>query len=147
MISNRCLYALKATLELALSESGELVTIGQIAEAQDIPPRFLEAILVQLKQSGYAQSVRGKEGGYRLAKPARSITVGEIVSLFEGPLIAPRSTQAAAGRRQRTAGDIFSPIWADAEKTLDTVFRKTQFADLAERTRVQNTRAGADFVI
>jgi Rrf2 family transcriptional regulator, cysteine metabolism repressor len=127
MISNKCIYALNAMLELAVQTGNRLVTIGEIAAARNIPDRFLEAIMRQLKQAELADSVRGKEGGYRLAKPAARISVGRVVRLFEGPLFA-----ATAGER---TPDVLNSVWKEAESAMASVLDKTTFADLAERER------------
>jgi Rrf2 family protein len=130
MISSKCKYALKAMLELAKQAGSRPVTIGYIAERQDIPCRFLEAILRQLKQAGYTESVRGKEGGYRLAQPAGDITVGDVIRLIEGPLIA-RSKEQQFG----DTPDIFIPIWNEANERLHDVFNEFTFARLVEDER------------
>ena len=86
MISNKCYYGLRAMLELAIHEGDGPITIGDIAAARNIPVRFLEAILRQLKQAGLADSARGKEGGYQLARPAREISAASIIDAIEGPV-------------------------------------------------------------
>jgi len=126
MISNKCYYALRAVLELARKESEKRVPIADIAKAQEIPPRFLEAILRQLKQAGITDSVRGKDGGYHLARPAKDIYVGEIIRLFEGPLVAVR-------QKANVDIDILDTVWDEAEKVLSTVYDSTDFATLVSR--------------
>ena len=140
MLSNRCIYALKAVLELAKHEGHGLVTITDIAKAQAIPARFLETILIQLKQHGYCSSVRGKEGGYRLAKPARSITVGHIVRIFQRPLANGEH------RGKKSHGDVFDDIWVRAESAVSAVLDAVKFDHLAERDRARSLQSG-DFVI
>ena len=140
MLSNRCIYALKAVLELAKHEGFGLVTITDIAKAQGIPARFLETILIQLKQQGYCSSVRGKEGGYRLAKPAEAITVGQIVRIFQRPLASGEH------RGKKNHGDVFEEIWAKAETALSSVLDSVKFDRLAERDRSRALQSG-DFVI
>lgn len=133
MISNKCMYALKALLSLSRHDGQGPRTIAQIAEEQNIPSRFLEAILRQLKQHGFTDSIRGKEGGYKLAMPAEKITVADVVEVFESP-VSP------------TGGDensIFDPIWAEAEEALHSVYAAVSFRDLVgredERNRQQST--------
>lgn len=86
MLSQRTRYALKAMVRLARSPEGEPVQIAMLAESEDIPRKFLEIILVELKRQNLVQSLRGKRGGYRLARPAEEITFGEIIRITEGPL-------------------------------------------------------------
>ena len=86
MLSQRTRYALKAMVRLARSPEGEPVQIAALAEAEDIPRKFLEIILVELKRQNLVQSLRGKHGGYRLARTPDQITFGEIIRITEGPL-------------------------------------------------------------
>ena len=86
-ISARCDYACRAVLELTLAyTSGELLRISDIAASQNIPPKYLVQILIQLKGAGILSSVRGKSGGYRLAKRPDQISVGDVVMAIDGPL-------------------------------------------------------------
>lgn len=82
-------YALKALLELAISygdQGDTVVPMALIAKRLDIPQKFLEAILLNLKKGGFVKSKRGKEGGYTLASHPAKITVGDIVRFVEGPI-------------------------------------------------------------
>src|SRR5215472_10151409 len=78
-------YALQAILDLASQKTGDPVKIADIARRQKIPQKFLELILVGLKQAGFVESRRGAEGGYLLARPADVLTVGEVLRAMEGP--------------------------------------------------------------
>src|ERR1700692_3801408 len=84
-ISGKSEYALRAMFDLALRKPGEPVRIADIAGRQKIPQKFLELILANLKQAGFVESRRGAEGGYLLARPADSLTVGEVLRYVEGP--------------------------------------------------------------
>ena len=128
MISNKCHYALRAMLELAIRQGRGPVTIGEIATAQNVPSRFLEAILRQLRQAGLCESVRGKEGGYKLTRDADTISVNEVIRLFEGPLVAA-STKLGPSQ---DAGEIFGTVWREAETSLDQVFTRYTFGRLVE---------------
>jgi Rrf2 family transcriptional regulator, cysteine metabolism repressor len=141
MISNRCTYALKAMLELALREGEGPVSIGEIAREQGIPARFLEAILRQLKQAGYTRSARGKVGGYQLARPANGVRTGEIIRLFEGPLLAP------GGPPPPGAGpDPLAALWRQAEAALAQVYDAMTFAELARQAAAAR-KLGVDYAI
>lgn len=131
MISNRCLYALKAVLELSLRKKRGPVTIGQIAEAQRIPVRFLEAIMRQLKQAGLANSARGKEGGYQLAREPHQISMGDVIRIFEGPLVS--LNQSENGETEREVPTVFSSVWKEADQALARVYDQTDFGTLADR--------------
>jgi len=99
MLSQKAKYALKAMLMLAEQEEGVLLQTPEIAEAQKIPRKFLELILLDLKNRGYVHSQRGKHGGYVLGKPAGEITFGQIVRLMDGPLAPIPCASLTAYRR------------------------------------------------
>jgi Rrf2 family protein len=87
-LTKRGEYALRALIDLGIArESGRpIVQIPEIAEKENIPIKFLEAILVQLKEEGYLDSKRGKQGGYFLARPMNTISMGDVVRKLDGPL-------------------------------------------------------------
>jgi Rrf2 family protein len=90
-LSSRSEYALLALVYLGRQTPEQHTSVEKIAQAQAIPPKFLEQILLTLKRGGYLASLKGQRGGYRLAKAADTITIAEIVRLLDGPL-APSET-------------------------------------------------------
>lgn len=88
MISQKAKYALRALVALARARPDRPVMIGEIAESQKIPRKFLELILLELKYHGIVASRRGKAGGYMLLRPPETITFGEILRIIDGP-VAP----------------------------------------------------------
>jgi Rrf2 family protein len=96
MLSKRSKYAIKALLALADHERGEPVRIADLAQEEQIPPKFLELILLGLKNQGILQSRKGKGGGYLLARDPADIYLGQIVRMFDGPLApVPCASQTA----------------------------------------------------
>ena len=96
MLSKRSKYAIKALLALADHERGEPVRIVDLAREEQIPPKFLELILLGLKNQGILQSRKGKGGGYLLARDPADIYLGQIVRMFDGPLApVPCASQTA----------------------------------------------------
>ncbi len=91
-VSAKADYAVRAMIELASGTEESPVARERIAEAQDIPPRFLESILTELRYAGLARGRTGAEGGYWLARPSAEITVAEIISEVDGPLASVRGT-------------------------------------------------------
>jgi Rrf2 family protein len=85
-LTNKSEYALLAVVALARNYPKGLLSGDELSEAQAIPKRFLQQILFSLKRGGFIRSVKGKQGGYELAKPPKDISVAEIVRFFEGPL-------------------------------------------------------------
>jgi Rrf2 family protein len=88
-LSARADYALRAAIELAAAENGH-VTAEQLARAQQIPGKFLEAILTQLRRAGLVRSQRGPDGGFWLARPAEDISLADIIRAIDGPLVDVR---------------------------------------------------------
>jgi len=86
MISNKAKYAFRALLAIASAPEGEPVTSSEISRRHGIPHKFLEQILLDLKKAGILASRRGKAGGYVMLRPADTISFGEVLRLFEGPL-------------------------------------------------------------
>ncbi|MFO1013565.1 MAG: Rrf2 family transcriptional regulator [Caulobacteraceae bacterium] len=85
MLSQRGRYALKALINLARAPSGSK-QVSALAAEENIPRKFLEAIMSDLRKCGIVESTRGKMGGYRLTKPADLMTFGEIMRVTDGPL-------------------------------------------------------------
>jgi Rrf2 family protein len=135
-VSKRGLYALKALIHLAEAYERGLVRIHEIAEDEEIPEKFLEGILVMLKNARLVASERGRQGGYRLRRPPREIVVGEVVRIMDGPL-APLGDVVELQRRVRTeprhAGlfDLLLEVRDAAPRILD----HATLADLVERNR------------
>jgi Rrf2 family protein len=96
MLSKKAKYAIKALLALADCEREESMRIADLARAEQIPPKFLELILLGLRNQGILQSRKGKGGGYRLARDPSEIYLGQIVRMFDGPLApVPCASQTA----------------------------------------------------
>ncbi len=86
MLTQKAKYALRALIMLAEQPDDGLVLIADIAEQENIPRKFLEAILVELRKHGLLFAKRGKSGGYRLARSASDISFGEVIRLIDGHL-------------------------------------------------------------
>ena len=142
-ISVKSEYALRAVFDLASREGPRPTKIAEIAGRQGIPQKFLELILSQLKQGGFLGSRRGAEGGYFLAKPAETITVGEILRHIDGP-ISPARKQLREGLPSDSP---FPEFWSEVEQALAGVLDRTTFADLVSRWRENSTRQVANWQI
>jgi Rrf2 family transcriptional regulator, cysteine metabolism repressor len=146
-LSQKCLYALRAIFELAIRYGQGPATVGDVADKQGIPVRFLELILVQLKQAGCVESRRGVQGGYSLSKHPRQLSVGEVIREIEGPLMpVPKGDDNP--RRQALRGDYaFASLWIRAEKAVADVYDKTSFEDLIEADRAAAANYTGDYTI
>lgn len=121
-ISVKSEYALLAIFDLATQPAGEPVKIADIARRQEIPQKFLELILAGLKQGGFVESRRGAEGGYRLAKSADQISVGEALRFVEERKPA----------RRKTAGP-FTDLWNRVDAANSAILDQTTFAELVRQ--------------
>ena len=87
MISNKCKYAIKALTYIACNDDGtKAVMTSDIAQEQDIPRKFLEIILRDLRNNRILESKRGKDGGFWLLRPAEDISLTEIMRIIDGPI-------------------------------------------------------------
>jgi Rrf2 family cysteine metabolism transcriptional repressor len=125
-------YALQAIFDLASQRAGEPIKIADIARRQKIPQKFLELILAGLKQAGFVESRRGAEGGYLLARPADSITAGEVLRSLDA--IPPR------GARKRKQETPFSGMWDQVDRAVSGILDKTTFADLVRAWNEKQNR-------
>ena len=131
-ISAKAEYACLAVLALARhGPESSPVRIREISEAYGIPERYLVQILLQLKGAGLVASTRGAAGGYRLARPASSISLGEVLAAVDGPDdAAPRRLRRPSGRRPRCS----PPVWESVRAAERAVLDQTTIAQLAEQT-------------
>ena len=141
-VSQRCQYALRAILELSQRNVSGPLTVAEIAVAQGVPRRFLEAILVQLKNSGIVESRRGMRGGYLLAVSPADLTVGQVIRCVDGPVMMVKS---APGEYPPNNGSTFEPLWKKARLAVEQVYDSTTFQDLVDKQRrVAKTYVGSN---
>jgi len=124
-------YALHAVFDLATQKNGEPVKIAGIARRQKIPQKFLELILASLKQGGFVESRRGAEGGYLLARPPESLTVGEVLRYIEGPL----DTKGG-----KSDDGPFSEMWRSVDECVARVIHRTTFAEIRRNWQERQNR-------
>ncbi len=113
-LTSRSEYALLALVFLARNESAGFISVETIAVAQEIPPKFLEQILLALKRAKYLRSAKGQHGGYRLARPANKISLAEIIRLFDGALAPTESVSL----------NFYEPTPIEKEQNLVAVFKE-----------------------
>ena len=119
-------YAVRAVVELAAigGRADRPVTAERLATGQDIPPKFLESILLQLRRAGIVHSQRGPEGGYWLAKPADDISLAEVIRVIDGPLANVRGQRPEALGYTGTAAalqDVWIALRASEREILELV--------------------------
>lgn len=99
MLTKKGKYGLKAMVHLAGRPPGEATLVAEIAGSNEIPKKFLDTILGELRNAGFVNSKKGKGGGYTLARPAQEIRVGHIVRVLDGPLAPIQCASKTAYRR------------------------------------------------
>jgi Rrf2 family protein len=138
MLTNKTRYALKALIALARQHDGEPVSIADLARKERIPRKFLELILLELKNLGYLQSKKGKGGGYALAKSPQDIKLGQVIRLIEGPLAPVPCVSQTAYRRCDECVDEASCgirlVMKDVRDAIAAILDSTSVADVLERT-------------
>jgi len=135
-VSHRGLYALQALIHLAETYEGGLVAARSIALKEGIPEKFLEGILLALKNARVISSERGREGGYRLRKPPREVFIGDVVRLIDGPL-APFGDVVELQHRVKTEmrhPGLFD-LFLEVRNAAAVIMDRTSLADLVERNR------------
>jgi Rrf2 family protein len=129
-VSAKADYALRAMIELAVLDTDRPVKGERIAQAQEIPLKFLENILGDLRHAGLVRSQRGVDGGYWLARAADEITVAEVIRSVEGPIanvrgVGPEQVEYA-GSAER-----LRDVWIAVRANLRAVLERVTIADLA----------------
>jgi Rrf2 family protein len=142
MLSSKAKYALRALLRL--TESGSPSTwlqTGEVAEQEQVPRKFLEAIFVQLRDQGIIESRRGAQGGYRLARDPKSISVADVIRILDGPLAL---TPCASRTRYRQCADCvevkkcrLQPLMQEARDAVAGVLENRSLAQLSRPPKVR----------
>ena len=134
MLTQRSRYALRAMLYLAEAPPGAAPTpMTRIAVAANVPKKFLELILADLREAGLLHSFRGKMGGYRLSRPTHLISLGEIIRVIEGPLALVPCVSRTAYRR-----------CADCKSEADCAIRHAMMRVRDETARILDGTSLAD---
>jgi Rrf2 family protein len=128
-VSAKVDYALRAAAELAAAGDGP-VKGERISQAQGIPLKFLENILLELRHHGLVQSQRGAEGGYWLARPADEITIAEVIRAVEGPLANVRGARPETLEYEGNA-ELLKEVWVAVRANLRAVLESVTLADVA----------------
>ena len=129
-LNTKIRYGARALAELARHPSGEAVSLSEIAAAQGISAKYLEALFAALRAAGLVRSQRGARGGYLLARPAEQITLSDVYAVLEGPepyVLCTDDPEACPRRDQCVTRD----VWARMHAASMQVLAATTLADLA----------------
>jgi Rrf2 family protein len=132
-LSQKAEYAMRAMLELAIrSGQSQAARTADIARNQQIPEKFLELILVELRRAGLISSQRGPVGGHRLARDSQEISVGDIWRAVEG-------SNNARAEPKKGQVDPFRAVWEDVDKAISGVVDRVSLAEIRKRAEAKRT--------
>ena len=132
-VSAKTDYGMRALLELAAAHAEDprrLIKGDMIAEAQDIPVKFLEGFLSQLRQAGIVASQRGPEGGYRLDRDPHAVTIADVTRALDGPLVGVRG-ERPEDLDYHGASEHLRDVWIAVRSSLRHVLENISLADVA----------------
>lgn len=149
-LSNKGRYAVRALFDIAFYNDGSPTQVKDIAERQDIPPRFLEQIFQDLKRAGLVGSKRGPSGGYHLQVPAAQIRVGDILRVTEGPIslseaaeggdaAAPRGGQLER-RPHVSVRDVTEEVFCNLSTRIEACLDEVCLQDMCDRAEKAGLR-------
>jgi Rrf2 family protein len=147
MLSSKAKYALRAILHLAeRTPTGEWLQTNDVAEQEQVPRKFLEAIFVQLRDQGIIESRRGAQGGHRFLRDPAEVSVADIIRILDGPLAL---TPCASRTRFHQCADCvdisecrLQPLMQQARDAVAAVLENCSLAQLARTKRAGKTRQG-----
>ena len=134
-ISTKGRYAVRLMLDLAQNDTGECIKVKDIAARQGISEKYLEQIIAILNKAGYVKSVRGAQGGYRIAKDPQEYTVGMILRLTEGSLAPVACLEESYGECERCDTCETLEVWKDLHGAINQVVDGVTIADLVEKRK------------
>ena len=138
-VSAKADYAIRAAVELAANGDGP-VKGERIAQAQQIPPNFLENILGDLRNAGIVASRRGADGGYWLARPAEDVSLADVIRAVDGPLANVRGVRSDQLSYEGSAAGL-QDVWIAVRASLRSVLEQVTLADVARGELPEHVRA------
>ena len=133
-VSTKGRYALRVMLDLAENHTGEFIALRDVAERQEITPKYLEQIVGVLSRAGYLKSSRGKGGGYRLARIPRECKVGDILRTMEGSLAVIACLEDSPNECSRSEGCRTLPFWEGLNCVVEEYVDRVTLEDLMPKT-------------
>lgn len=134
-LSTKGRYGLRALIDLALYSDKEAVSIQSISNRQNISDSYLEQLMRKLKKEGLVCSMRGAQGGYRLARPAKEISVGDVLRALEGSIEA---VSCGEGKNQHCQGEdlcVARYVWQEINKSIQETVDSIMLSQLVEESR------------
>lgn len=134
-ISTKGRYAVRVMLDLALNDTGECIKVKEIAGRQGLSEKYLEQIIAILNKAGYVKSVRGAQGGYRIAGDAKDYTVGMILRLTEGSLAPVACLEMGEEECDRCDTCETLEVWNEVYRAVNNVVDHITIGDLVDKRR------------
>ena len=134
-ISTKGRYALRLMLDLSNNEQDKFISLKEIAQRQDISIKYLEQIITLLCKVGYLKSLRGSQGGYKLAKSPCEYTVGDILRITEGDLAPVSCLQDEENQCSRSTECLTLPFWKGLYNTVNTYVDNYTLEDLNRQVK------------
>jgi Rrf2 family protein len=131
-ISARTLYGLRALVTMAGMRSGKPVSIQVIADEEELPAKFLEGIMADLKRGGFVRSKRGANGGYFLARPASEITVLSVIRHLDGPVAPTQFEDRTGGEAMTDRQQAFIPVWQEIRDATIRILERYTIQSIAD---------------
>ena len=146
-VSRRTDYALRALFTLVDHYKGVPIPIRELARRNDVPKKFLEQIMLDLKTQGWVESVAGIRGGYVLAKKPADITMGEVVRHFDG-ILAPIDCVSVTGYKRCSQEPVcrFRRVFFNARNYVAGLMDRSTLADVAKTTPLSPREISAEFI-
>lgn len=141
-ISTKGRYAIRVMIDLAQHNTGEYITLMDIAKRQEISEKYLESIVVILSRNDFVQSLRGKGGGYRLIKEPSEYTVGSILRITEGSFAPVSCLEKQPNRCERASYCKTLHMWEGLQKVVEEYFEGITIQDLLDQEQ-----GGDDYII
>ena len=131
-ISTKGRYALRLMLDLAQNNTGEMIRVKEISERQGISEKYLEQIITMLKRVNYVKSLRGAQGGYRLAKEPKEYTVGMILRLTEGNMNPVACLEDEINQCERADSCVTLRLWTMLDDAIKGVIDRVTLQDMLD---------------
>lgn len=144
MISTKGRYALRVMVDLALYSNGEYITLKDISARQEISVKYLEQVIQTMNRAGFLHSLRGNNGGYKLAKSASDITAGDILRAAEGTLAPVACLKEDHNTCTRAGVCTTVEFWEGFYNVINNYVDNITLAELADKARM---RAGNNYII
>lgn len=135
MVSTKGRYALTVMVDLAKNAGDSYVSLSDIAARENLSTKYLESIISLLNKGGMLESLRGKKGGYRLARDPKDYNISEILLLTEGTLAPVNCIMQEGVECDKAATCSTLPLWAGLDKAIDAYLKSITLEDIIEGNR------------